>query len=107
MKPSKGPRQHETHEKNAESRGNNISRGSQIEASHAANKHVTNRQIPKSPKYVDRGRRESLAARFRKRTLKGMPRHAAYEMRNRVGKKSAAKEVGRIIDPFHLLALLF
>lgn len=93
-------------EKNTCPQNTHMNGGVEIEASNAAEKDIRNNQIKKSPKHIDHRRRETLARRFCKWALKGMPHRAADKMRNGVCKKNATKEVGDKVNPFHFYSCL-
>ena len=61
MKPPERARQHQAHEKNAQSRRDSMIGGTQIKVSNPADKNIAEGQVEKSPKHIHARRGKPLA----------------------------------------------
>src|ERR1700693_2571345 len=99
-------RQHHAGTESAQPGGTHMFRRAQIKIPNTKYKNISDDDVEKSPQHVHGRRGEPLSRRFGKGTLKRSPHYPADQMREGVYKKSAAEEVGNVVNPFHRQSLL-
>ena len=101
MEASEVARSLQAHKKKPDSQDRHMSRGTQAELSNAADERIGDREIEKSPEHVHGRRGQPLTWWLREGTLKRTAHRPAHEVWHCVAEKTAAKEIGDVMQPFH------